>query len=252
MIGTFYIVDVEVDGGEVLSMNEANTDVSIIPTQMGTVHTVFTVTDEDGVLGRFNLTSSVDFYTMDLGANKWSYEDFGSGWNIVGAAAVVARGHIPLMIGGYNTSNVLYHMQASFAPWSWTTMGPFPSARAHHGAQVLNGRMWVFGGVTNVMNDVLTNTVYTCHETEIAPGAELPLPWVMATSSSGWSPRKQFASVVYWDEDDGHRIALFGGRESSSPTNDIWLSGADPGDDWNEKTEYADWSARFVRWRGWV
>ncbi len=103
---------------------------------------------------------------------------------------------------------------------------PWPGRRSH-GAVVFNGKIWIFGGITD--NDKYLNDVWVSDD---------GINWQKVQDNAGWSPRKGFASAVF-----DNKIWVMGGIDSRNARNDVWHS--TDGITWTLAAAKAEWSPRI-------
>lgn len=115
---------------------------------------------------------------------------------------------------------VNWRLETDHAPWG---------KRRGFGYAVMNGKLWLFGGVdsaNNPLNDVWSSTD--------------GITWALETEHAPWDARFAFHATVFKG-----RYYILGGQADSAgfrPLNDVW-STAD-GTTWTLETEYAAWEGR--------
>ena len=179
----------------------------------------------------------------------WSSPD-GISWSEVTAQAPWTHSDVPMgiafngrlwMMGGYDlgrlsgatASNEIWS-SADGANWTLEAIAPW-SERLGAGLVVLNGRMWIIGGLDRYFDGTqqsLRNDVWSS-----ADGRT----WTAATLNAPWAPRA-FFNALAWNG----RIYIFGGGNyfpQFEQRNDVWSS-AD-GAEWRRETARAEWLPRI-------
>ncbi|CAB4005981.1 actin-binding IPP [Paramuricea clavata] len=95
------------------------------------------------------------------------------------------------IIGGDNwnerkISDVIYELSLA-PPYTVKVIARMPQPRQHHGAEIVNGKLFILGGTTTRQNKDATNSVvvYDFIKNEIKPCASLPKP-VSGMSTVAW------------------------------------------------------------------
>jgi hypothetical protein len=97
------------------------------------------------------------------------------------------------------------------ATWTLVTANPGFEARGGAGAAVLNGRMWIYGGLDTTGAGTYLNDSWSSSD---------GLNWTEATSAAGFSPRAIVGSAAY-----SGSLWLVGGIDASgNALPDLWRS----------------------------
>ena len=152
----------------------------------------------------------------DLNREVWSSTD-GTTWNLISTNAIPPGDVCSIMVyddkiwwmnpDPYRTTEV--YNTTDGITWNLVTADHGYPARSHAGCAVVNGYMWVFGGVNpggQGLNDVWRSTD--------------GVTWEEMTASTIWSVREQFGYTT-----DGSFLYVLGGFPYGQPLEDVWISG---------------------------
>lgn len=123
-----------------------------------------------------------------------------------------------------STDGVDWQCATDKAPWR---------ARCGAGGVVLNGRMWLLGGIERYYDgDMLLNDVWSSADGKT---------WECATEHAPWAPRAYHGALAY-----AGKLWVFGGGNyvpTYSAHNDVWCS--TDGREWTQVTDHAPWPPRI-------
>jgi hypothetical protein len=131
---------------------------------------------------------------------------------------------------GAHASNEVWH-STNGSDWTQATTAAPWAARTGAAGAVLNGRMWIMGGITASVGGTPLNDVWSSSD---------GVNWTQATAHAPWSPRGLHQALSF-----DNKLWVFGGGNYSPEfwsSNEVWNSS--DGVNWTKVTTHAPWDPR--------
>lgn len=132
-------------------------------------------------------------------------------------------------------SNDLYELQAS--RWEWKRLkplppkqGPPPCPRLGHSFTLLNGKVYLFGGLANESDDPKNNIpryLNDLYTLELYPNSSMTVWDIPLTFGQLPPPRESHSGVAYTDRNSGKSSLIIYGGMSGSRLGDLWILDVD-------------------------
>lgn len=132
-------------------------------------------------------------------------------------------------------SNDLYELQAS--RWEWKRLKPLPPKqglapcpRLGHSFTLLNGKVYLFGGLANESDDPKNNIpryLNDLYTLELYPNSSMTLWDIPLTYGQSPPPRESHSGVAYTDKNLGKSSLIIYGGMSGSRLGDLWILDVD-------------------------
>lgn len=132
-------------------------------------------------------------------------------------------------------SNDLYELQAS--RWEWKRLKPLPPKqglapcpRLGHSFTLLNGKVYLFGGLANESDDPKNNIpryLNDLYTLELYPNSSMTLWDIPLTYGQAPPPRESHSGVAYTDKGTGKSSLIIYGGMSGSRLGDLWVLDVD-------------------------
>lgn len=128
-------------------------------------------------------------------------------------------------------SNDLYELQAS--RWEWKRLKPLPPKqglapcpRLGHSFTLLNGKVYLFGGLANESDDPKNNIpryLNDLYTLELYPNSSMTVWDIPLTYGQSPPPRESHSGVAYTDRNTGKSSLIIYGGMSGSRLGDLWI-----------------------------
>ncbi|XP_022129011.2 host cell factor 1 [Pieris rapae] len=128
-------------------------------------------------------------------------------------------------------SNDLYELQAS--RWEWKHLKPLPPKqglppcpRLGHSFTLLNGKVYLFGGLANKSDDPKNNIpsyLNDLYTLELYPNSSMTVWDIPLTYGQSPPPRESHSGVAYTDKNTGKSSLIIYGGMSGSRLGDLWI-----------------------------
>ncbi|KAL0830204.1 hypothetical protein ABMA28_003659 [Loxostege sticticalis] len=128
-------------------------------------------------------------------------------------------------------SNDLYELQAS--RWEWKRLKPLPPKqglppcpRLGHSFTLLNGKVYLFGGLANESDDPKNNIpryLNDLYTLELYPNSSMTVWDIPLTFGQSPPPRESHSGVAYTDKNSGKSSLIIYGGMSGSRLGDLWV-----------------------------
>lgn len=128
-------------------------------------------------------------------------------------------------------SNDLYELQAS--RWEWKRLKPLPPKqglppcpRLGHSFTLLNGKVYLFGGLANESDDPKNNIpryLNDLYTLELYPNSSMTVWDIPLTYGQSPPPRESHSGVAYTDKNTGKSSLIIYGGMSGSRLGDLWV-----------------------------
>ncbi|XP_050682773.1 host cell factor 1-like [Leptidea sinapis] len=128
-------------------------------------------------------------------------------------------------------SNDLYELQAS--RWEWKHLKPLPPKqglppcpRLGHSFTLLNGKVYLFGGLANKSDDPKNNIpsyLNDLYTLELYPNSSMTVWDIPLTYGQSPPPRESHSGVAYTDKNTGKSSLIIYGGMSGSRLGDLWV-----------------------------
>ncbi|CAB3232738.1 unnamed protein product [Arctia plantaginis] len=128
-------------------------------------------------------------------------------------------------------SNDLYELQAS--RWEWKRLKPLPPKqglppcpRLGHSFTLLNGMVYLFGGLANESDDPKNNIpryLNDLYTLELYPNSSMTVWDIPLTYGQSPPPRESHSGVAYTDRNSGKSSLIIYGGMSGSRLGDLWV-----------------------------
>lgn len=132
-------------------------------------------------------------------------------------------------------SNDLYELQAS--RWEWKRLKPLPPKqglppcpRLGHSFTLLNGKVYLFGGLANESDDPKNNIpryLNDLYTLELYPNSSMTVWDIPLTYGQSPPPRESHSGVSYTDKTSGKSSLIIYGGMSGSRLGDLWILDVD-------------------------
>ncbi|XP_038219032.1 host cell factor 1 [Zerene cesonia] len=132
-------------------------------------------------------------------------------------------------------SNDLYELQAS--RWEWKHLKPLPPKqglppcpRLGHSFTLLNGKVYLFGGLANKSDDPKNNIpsyLNDLYTLELYPNSSMTVWDIPLTYGQSPPPRESHSGVAYTDKNTGKSSLIIYGGMSGSRLGDLWVLDVD-------------------------
>ncbi|CAH2248592.1 jg24168 [Pararge aegeria aegeria] len=132
-------------------------------------------------------------------------------------------------------SNDLYELQAS--RWEWKRLKPLPPKqglppcpRLGHSFTLLNGKVYLFGGLANESDDPKNNIpryLNDLYTLEMYPNSSMTVWDIPLTYGQSPPPRESHSGVSYTDKNSGKSSLIIYGGMSGSRLGDLWVLDVD-------------------------
>lgn len=132
-------------------------------------------------------------------------------------------------------SNDLYELQAS--RWEWKRLKPLPPKhgippcpRLGHSFTLLNGKVYLFGGLANESDDPKNNIpryLNDLYTLELYPNSSMTVWDIPLTYGQSPPPRESHSGVAYVDRNSGKSSLIIYGGMSGSRLGDLWVLDVD-------------------------
>ncbi|XP_041970052.1 host cell factor 1-like [Aricia agestis] len=132
-------------------------------------------------------------------------------------------------------SNDLYELQAS--RWEWKRLKPMPPKagippcpRLGHSFTLLNGKVYLFGGLANESDDPKNNIpryLNDLYTLELYPNSSMTVWDIPITYGQSPPPRESHSGVAYTDKNTGKSSLIIYGGMSGSRLGDLWVLDVD-------------------------
>ncbi|XP_032522831.2 host cell factor 1 [Danaus plexippus] len=132
-------------------------------------------------------------------------------------------------------SNDLYELQAS--RWEWKRLKPLPPKqglppcpRLGHSFTLLNGKVYLFGGLANESDDPKNNIpryLNDLYTLELYPNSSMTVWDIPITYGQSPPPRESHSGVSYTDKSTGKSSLIIYGGMSGSRLGDLWVLDVD-------------------------
>lgn len=132
-------------------------------------------------------------------------------------------------------SNDLYELQAS--RWEWKRLKPLPPKqglppcpRLGHSFTLLNGKVYLFGGLANESDDPKNNIpryLNDLYTLELYPNSSMTVWDIPLTYGQSPPPRESHSGVAYTDRNSGKSSLIIYGGMSGSRLGDLWVLDVD-------------------------
>ncbi|XP_063384765.1 host cell factor 1 [Cydia fagiglandana] len=132
-------------------------------------------------------------------------------------------------------SNDLYELQAS--RWEWKRLKPLPPKqglppcpRLGHSFTLLNGKVYLFGGLANESDDPKNNIpryLNDLYTLELYPNSSMTVWDIPLTYGQSPPPRESHSGVSYTDRHSGKSSLIIYGGMSGSRLGDLWVLDVD-------------------------
>ncbi|XP_053616453.1 host cell factor 1 [Plodia interpunctella] len=132
-------------------------------------------------------------------------------------------------------SNDLYELQAS--RWEWKRLKPLPPKqgippcpRLGHSFTLLNGKVYLFGGLANESDDPKNNIpryLNDLYTLELYPNSSMTVWDIPLTYGQSPPPRESHSGVSYTDKNTGKSSLIIYGGMSGSRLGDLWVLDVD-------------------------
>lgn len=132
-------------------------------------------------------------------------------------------------------SNDLYELQAS--RWEWKRLKPLPPKqglppcpRLGHSFTLLNGKVYLFGGLANESDDPKNNIpryLNDLYTLELYPNSSMTVWDIPLTYGQSPPPRESHSGVAYTDKNTGKSSLIIYGGMSGSRLGDLWVLDVD-------------------------
>lgn len=132
-------------------------------------------------------------------------------------------------------SNDLYELQAS--RWEWKRLKPLPPKqglppcpRLGHSFTLLNGKVYLFGGLANESDDPKNNIpryLNDLYTLELYPNSSMTVWDIPLTYGQSPPPRESHSGVSYTDRNSGKSSLIIYGGMSGSRLGDLWVLDVD-------------------------
>ncbi|KPI98323.1 Host cell factor 1 [Papilio xuthus] len=132
-------------------------------------------------------------------------------------------------------SNDLYELQAS--RWEWKRLKPLPPKqglppcpRLGHSFTLLNGKVYLFGGLANESDDPKNNIpryLNDLYTLELYPSSSMTVWDIPLTYCQSPPPRESHSGVAYTDKNTGKSSLIIYGGMSGSRLGDLWVLDVD-------------------------
>lgn len=132
-------------------------------------------------------------------------------------------------------SNDLYELQAS--RWEWKRLKPLPPKqglppcpRLGHSFTLLNGKVYLFGGLANESDDPKNNIPRYLNDLYILglyPNSSMTVWDIPLTYGQSPPPRESHSGVAYTDKNTGKSSLIIYGGMSGSRLGDLWILDVD-------------------------
>lgn len=132
-------------------------------------------------------------------------------------------------------SNDLYELQAS--RWEWKRLKPIapkqglpPCPRLGHSFTLLNGKVYLFGGLANESDDPKNNIpryLNDLYTLELYPNSSMTLWDIPLTYGQAPPPRESHSGVAYTDRNTNKSSIIIYGGMSGSRLGDLWILDAE-------------------------
>ncbi|XP_049878347.1 host cell factor 1 [Pectinophora gossypiella] len=132
-------------------------------------------------------------------------------------------------------SNDLYELQAS--RWEWKRLKPLPPKqglppcpRLGHSFTLLNGKVYLFGGLANESDDPKNNIpryLNDLYTLELYPNSSMTVWDIPLTYGQSPPPRESHSGVSYTDKNSGKSSLIIYGGMSGSRLGDLWVLDVD-------------------------
>ncbi|CAK1542438.1 unnamed protein product [Leptosia nina] len=132
-------------------------------------------------------------------------------------------------------SNDLYELQAS--RWEWKHLKPLPPKqglppcpRLGHSFTLLNGKVYLFGGLANKSDDPKNNIpsyLNDLYTLELYPNSSMTVWDIPLTYGQSPPPRESHSGVAYTDKITGKSSLIIYGGMSGSRLGDLWVLDVD-------------------------
>ncbi|XP_063831800.1 host cell factor 1 [Ostrinia nubilalis] len=132
-------------------------------------------------------------------------------------------------------SNDLYELQAS--RWEWKRLKPLPPKqglppcpRLGHSFTLLNGKVYLFGGLANESDDPKNNIpryLNDLYTLELYPNSSMTVWDIPLTYGQSPPPRESHSGVAYTDKNSGKSSLIIYGGMSGSRLGDLWVLDVD-------------------------
>lgn len=132
-------------------------------------------------------------------------------------------------------SNDLYELQAS--RWEWKRLKPLPPKqglppcpRLGHSFTLLNGKVYLFGGLANESDDPKNNIpryLNDLYTLELYPNSSMTVWDIPLTYGQSPPPRESHSGVAYTDRNTGKSSLIIYGGMSGSRLGDLWVLDVD-------------------------
>ncbi|XP_068623061.1 host cell factor 1 [Battus philenor] len=132
-------------------------------------------------------------------------------------------------------SNDLYELQAS--RWEWKRLKPLPPKqglppcpRLGHSFTLLNGKVYLFGGLANESDDPKNNIpryLNDLYTLELYPSSSMTVWDIPLTYGQSPPPRESHSGVAYTDKNTGKSSLIIYGGMSGSRLGDLWVLDVD-------------------------
>lgn len=132
-------------------------------------------------------------------------------------------------------SNDLYELQAS--RWEWKRLKPLPPKqglppcpRLGHSFTLLNGKVYLFGGLANESDDPKNNIpryLNDLYTLELYPNSSMTVWDIPHTYGQSPPPRESHSGVAYTDKNTGKSSLIIYGGMSGSRLGDLWVLDVD-------------------------
>ncbi len=143
------------------------------------------------VTGGYSGLDSIEVLNMNQHPLRWMMFQGKLPFKLYDHVAIVYQDKV-YVIGGYNWSESkisdLIHELALAAPYSAKVQARMPEPRRNHRAEVVNGKLFIFGGRTTALYKDATDSVlvYDFTTKKFKPCPSLPKPvWAMSTVTWG-------------------------------------------------------------------
>ena len=170
-----------------------------------------------GFIGQDDL-DSIEVLNMNQHPLRWMIFQSKLPFKLSDHVAIVYQDKL-YVIGGYNSSehktSDLIHELALAAPYSAKVLARMPQPRQHHRAEIVNGKLLIFGGRTTVWSKGVTDSVlvYDFTTKKFKPCPSLPKPVCRM-------------STVTW----GNMIIVIGGEDKNDQVlNDVIMYDTETG-----------------------